>query len=352
MPANENIGVEIGTQIVTQGSTIYERLPNQLTPGFPGPGDPRADNIKFNTDTRWVVTTPNTGDTLPEGSPFSYGQDISVKATWWKKVNIVIWCDGITGHDAQTDLLNYVHVTKANDEAGYYPGPTPNNRYAFFSDGENVKFSVTGTDSQKIIQIPNTDRYYRFIGWRPTPPELISSALDWCDHNVQHIHQNVEFDVNCLKEEYAVFLDNSQAKIIVTTNDNGTNGWNNNENVKYRITWYDSTFYVSRFDVDGSSEGYTIPDDKINFPFGLSVDRPDPHYLVGVDTMFELKGWYLGEFKGFDPEGFRTITHSDNWYEGDMLNNINAIQTPIIVTAVYMPSDNTYTITYHSGLPV
>jgi hypothetical protein len=384
MPTNED-GIFIGTQNVAQGSPIQPRIPSELNPGFPQPGDARADNIKFNTDDHWILIDPNTGESLPEGSNFNYGQNISVKATWWKKVNIVIWCRDGTDISSQavTDLRSRVHTLTENATPGHYPGPNGFNQFAFFSDGDNVLFTVTDADSNKVVHIPNTNRYYRFIGWSEEEPILLSSALNpfqWCSFDLEHLHRNVEFDENCLKDEYAVFAggENSDPygniEIFVTTNGSDDQNspyyqsWDNTEKIEYKIVWgIDDEYnpHIQPFNsvpVDSNlNPKYQVENSHIPDYFSIETYNPSTegnyHYLSGRDendniVMYELQGWYLGVFKGFDPVEVAAIMQdTDRFIHGDVLRYVNTVYTPIELTAIYMPSQNQYTITYYSGLP-
>ena len=364
--AQEEDGIIIGYQQAAQGSPIVPKTPADFN--FPLPNDPRVDNIKFNNeDGRWRIFDTGTsydGQQLAEGSNYFYGRDIDVKATWWKKVNIVILCNNEETRQSTEDLTPYVHALN-----GHYPGPSPYNKFAYYSDNEDVTFNVTGT-TDRVITIGGGGtsgqivRTYRFIGWAATQPSVtlpMYQTFRWCSFDLQHTHENVTFDVNCRKDEYAMFIDGSAVEIIVTTNDYDNEnrfGWDNNTKITYTIHWQDDENPQTH-----TQEFNSIPVDPINPSYMAEVEHvgngfiiePNLHIQYGLDDLvYEFQGWYLNPtpFKGFEPDEFAAIQpylmHHPN---DDFSDIINTIQTPIVLTAVYMPASNQYTITYWSGLP-
>ena len=326
-------------------------LPSSFTPPFPPSTDPRANNIIFNPEDKWEIITPGEylGDQLAEGSSYEYGSDISVKANWLKKVLTNIWCPN-GGATAQTDLTPYVHVTN-----GTQPGPSPYDLYAFFSDGDSASFSVSGANN-RIVQV--SGRYYRFIGWSAIEPPVFQTSINpfyWCTQDLTHQHQNLTFNSVCLKNEYAAFVNGADVNIIVTTNDPGDMGlnWNNNDKINYKLTWSDNSNHIQPFNSIPQTQGnplYTAPTAHVGDYFTLETYSSGGENLHYLNT-YELQGWYLGTFSGFDPDDFAAIQSSPYFFTGDISERINAIMTPITVTAIYMPASNQYTITYYSGLP-
>lgn len=350
----------IGSQVVAQGFPFTPMTPQMFVPPFPGDDDPRKPNIIFNTDSdgKWKIFDSNPqydGETLNEYTNFNYGQSLKVQATWWKKVETVIWCFANTA-TAQNDLKPYVHVLN-----GHEAGPVPYDTYSFFPDNSDVTFNVSGTNN-RVILVGN-DRYYRFIGWSEVEPRIFTTVLNpfqWCDLNLTHIHENVTFDNSlCLKQEYAAFLYGTEVEIIVMTNDPGDMGlgWNNSDKIQYKLIWSDGTYHTQPFNsypnIDPNNPSYGDPDTTphIGDYFTLQTypaGGGSLHYLNGI---YELKGWLIGVFTGFDAQQFANIEQSDHFFAGDISQLIYAINTPIVVTAIYMPSDAQYTITYYSGLP-
>lgn len=353
----------IGSVQISQGAYIVPKTPSDF--GFPG-DDPRAANIRYDTSRGWLITTEGITDTyLPEGQTFQYAQDIDVDATWLKKVETIIWLDRGDSTDQQ-NLTPFVHVTNPDGTAGTEPGPSPNNLYAFFPDNHTtVKFSVdTQTDNQIVVG----DNRYRFIGWSEMQPQIFATATNpfhWCSGENPHYHQNIQFNSDCLKQEYATFIKGGAVEIIVKTNDpDGTpecKGWNNKEKVKFTIFWNDNnhTTYTHPFNslpvLNTPQFGsYIIPSQNPNASADLLLNSfhcetasPEINSMDGYD----LQGWYIGDFVGFDTTEFANLQDNPNYVRGYISQTIFPVSTPIVITAVYMPSSNQHTITYHSGLP-
>lgn len=351
MPNNNEVtGVQIGNQRIAANAPIQRKTPSDFL--FPTNEDPRRDNILFNTDPGggWIIFDPSglEDNHLHENTNYGFGEDISVKATWWKKVEANIWCaDG----SAQNALKPNVHVLN-----GHGAGPAPYNLYSFFSDGDTSEFSITGATDRKITV---GQEVYTFVGWTETEPLIFSlsaTPLTWCTTNLYHTHGNTSFNNLCKHDEYAVFIHGANIEIIVTTNDDGTKNWNNNtDKIGYKLTWEsDDTYWQAPFNSIPpipTNPPRTVPSTHFGDGFVLETSNPngEPLHYLGE---YELKGWYLGAYNGgFDPDAFAAIENSEQFFAGDTSALINAITSPIVVTAIYMPSDNQYTITYYSGLP-
>ncbi len=349
----------IGTQEVAYGGPILPKTPSDFTPPFPENSDPRKPNLMFNDVDKWTITTTEyAGEQLPEGSSYFYDQSIDVTANWWKKVAIVIWTQN-GNPTTQTDLEPYVHV----DNYAHYPTPPTYNTYGFYPDGTNVTFSVTGADTNTLVITVGGNRFYRFIGWAPSAPPVFETTLNpfqWCSRNTltPHTHNNVQFDDEyCLYEEYAAFIDGTGVEIKITTNDPGTMGWNNDNKNPYLLKWSNSleTHEDAFMTLFPSEIGnvYSAPDTQIGNSFTCELKTPSSQHWKGI---YEFKGWYLNPnpFRGFDPDEFAAIQATPYFFHhanDDMSDLIYAVQSEIVITAVWMPSSDTFTITYHSGLP-
>ena len=349
----------IGEQSIINGAQIEQRTPSQFS--FPSNDDPRKDNIVFNTDDHWIITTvgAHEGDSLPEGDVYEYGESIDVKATWWKRVQSIIWVDGTHNEltTARTDLMNHVTVT-----VGHQPSQSAEGKYSFFSDGDDVNFNVTGATSGVVTV---SSRSYRFVGWSSELPPFFelpnSNTFSWDSQNVAYLHSNVAFSPYCIKNEYACFINGANPEILVRTNDDGTNGWNNDSKKQYILTWDDSTTYTQSFNSNPAVTGwptYNGPEvnSRVGHYFRLITHEANAGELLTIEgadhRIYELKGWYVGDFDGFDEDEYTDdIESSDNFYPYNQSQCIYAISQMTVVTAVYMPSAIQYKIYYHSGLP-
>jgi hypothetical protein len=352
-------GRVLGTQNVVTGGPVAPRLPGSVEFPIPFPNlnnqleVAQAPNVIFNTDDKWEIYVPSQyeGQTLNESQPFNYNNNLDVRATWWKKVNIVIWCHG--SNYAETDLIPNVHVSGADaHEPG--PNPPPNELYAFFPDNADATFNITGS-TYKIITV--SDRVYRFVGWSDMQPVILSTSANpfqWCSMNLQHIHQNIEFNNICLHNEYAAFINGPDVRVRVKTN---IDKFNNNQNYKYRLIWEDDTHDESMFKSlvpIPSNPEYVVPDNKIGHQFYLVTYNPNGGGELPYIETYEFKGWFMGSFDGTDLQQYQDMVNSGAFYQTPPSYSpyIWALYTPIVVTAVYMPASDTYTIIYHSGLPL
>lgn len=353
MATSDNTPI-IGTQEISNGMTIVSRTPSQFPFPFPGSEDPRHDNIIFNTDDHWIITTsgPSYNSSLPEGEAYSYGGDIDVKATWWKRVQSIIWLDlsGAELTSARSDLMNYVIVNP-----GRFPNVSEEGKYSFFSDGDTVYFGVTEA-TNNVVTVSN--RSYRFIGWSHEVPPFFglpnNPPFVWDNQDINYFHQNVSFDAFCRKNEYACFINGENPEILIRTNGDNTTFWNNHDKIRYRLTWYDNVEHEQAFNSNppiGTIPTYSGSEvnARVGRYFRVSTKNPEHEYLKDdYNTIYQLKGWYVGNFEGFD---FETIRNSDEFYPYLTSQYIYVISSTTIVTAVYMPVSEQYSIIYHSGLP-
>ena len=157
-----------------------------------------------------------------------------------------------------------------------------------------------------------------------------------------------------MKNEYAAFVNGADVEIVVTTNDPGNMGWNNNGKIQYKLIWSDNSSHEERpfnsIPQEPANPSYMAPIPHVGDYFTLQTYSPSSENLHYLST-YELKGWFIGQFTGFNQAEFEAIQSNPYFFPGDISARIYATRTPITVTAIYMPADTTYTITYYSGLP-
>lgn len=360
MSENE-IGVYIGEQQVVANLPFDAKLPSTFPNPFPPAGDPRENNIIFNNNDGygWTIFDSQSGhynnQQLNESAPYSYGEDVEVRANWLKRVQTIIWCETTDNPQIPVqDLISHVHVAGGQ---GWDVDPQ-RGEYSFFPDNENVMFYITGANQNGVVVVDQ--RPYKFIAWATTPPpDDLAMRWDICSMGTQHTHQNVEFNNLCLHDEYAVFLDGENIKIYVKTNDDdGVEEFNYNMKIQYRLKWFNSVdthqqeFITIPPDPTITVPGpYEVPSSHILNSFTLEAcdNNGSPLYSI---REYELKGWYFGNYQGkFDPDAYQQLLTDPNFHPGYVSPQIQAYHTPIEITAIFMPSDNTFTITYYSGLP-
>ncbi len=337
------------------------------------------NNIRFDEVNKWKIINPS-GYSAPlaEGTNYTYGESLEVKATWWKKVLTHIFS---VDNPQQTaaDLIDNVSVG-----VGHEPD-TQHHSFAFFGENENVTFNITGNEQgTKFIIKPNNNQYY-FLFWANTS-ELVGwqgyvhITVDSYDfpYITNTSANNFVFNNLCLKEESAVFLNGADMQIVVRTNGDSANSvtsypWNDNEKIKFKLTWDDGTTEIVK-SFNSWDENNPPHYDPSNPPYSSSSNPSIPTSLYGhsftcipnftsnplwIDgDVHDFKGWYIGNFDGheddFDPADYATDTKFIPYVAGsnDFTSpRIMAAQRNIMLTAIYSRSSGSrYTITYYSGL--
>ena len=357
MPTNnEEYGVVLGIQEIASGAIITPKMPSVWN--YPSSSDPRINNILFNNQqgSGWIIVGPDgdehIGEYLTENAPFDYGTDITVKANWLKKIQVNIWCydnPSVAISDLQPNInvLGDNGVGMVNDEYG---------KHVFYPDNAQVQFVVTGANSNKIITV--SGRVYRFIAWaRTPPPEILSNRWEICTFDVtDNTHPAIVFNNDCIWDEYAVFLYGADVHVIVKTN---VEKWNNYEPYRYCINWRHNSSNPRRFNsvpLNPNNPAYIVPSANVGEEFSVDAKDINNGTLNFIEGTNKLRGWYFGNYQGGqNADAFEAIQSSDYYSpctdENYTSPNYRALQSEIIITAIYMPSSETFTITYYSGLP-
>ena len=308
----------LGTQEIAPNAIIQPKTPSEFET-FPYSNNP---NLRF--DGYWTIKSDSElkEQRLAENGTYDYGDNVSVEANWKKKVQTHIWCPGEEGElHAGDDLISHVHVYGGSDG-------DVNHSFEFFRTNETATFEISGA-TNRVIRVSG-DRTYTFLGWAHSLPSVYSiSSSQLCEDTNLVYSIYPQFSPNFLKEEWAYFLYGTEINVIVKTNITDLNNGSN----CYNYTMYGKNpeqkiFSTKSFSIDASD-------------FGKSFVCEPCNQTIGI---YEFKGWVLRDYDG-------TTVPIDLMTEEAITPNIFACYNPIVLTAVYVVSGTTYTITYYSGLP-
>ena len=362
----------LGSEDISSGSPIPVKRPSDWD--FPDTFYPLiSDNIRFDTINGWQIFQGGSGK-LPEGTNFNYNSDLEVKATWWKKINTVIF-SATNAQQTNIDLDSHVHVQTGHQDSG-----VTTDRYAFFGGDETVLFKIDGErEGTRIIE--ENGNTYTFLFWTYMTPQELENltsriTLDTRDmsYPVARADSQANRFINCLYNETAYFMEGTNVTIIVRTNDSGsTHTWNNTPKIQFEVVWLDDAQQTVT-SVKGPSpfDSGTVPhDNPINVapenvghffyvrPYIDSVSWTDPEW---IEPNYQFRGWYYGDFNGHE-EDFMPSQLPNNDPAHYYTNNSSYIhgnyETPVFcadrqfitLTMIYSKSTSQqYTITYYSGI--
>ena len=337
------LGEQIGVRYVGATTPIPVTQPSDF-PDFTMPSE-WVDNLRFDSNLqKW---TDANGDTLHEGAYFPswyQGTELDVQANWLKKVNTVIWCEPDRIATAQQELLPYVGVITGSFPANAYSS------YAFFNDTYFPTFRVTDANRNHQITIPSSYNVYTFVYWCDNDPlvnlNVDSTELTYtAEQNVSTLAPMIN---NFKKDEWAVFVFGTRVEVIVTTNLGDY--YHNSGKIQFShnltgIAPQPKPFMSIPPIVTNESLKYTLDNGM-----GAILQLTAPQEIGNADggIPWEFQGWYFSTTSAWSGG---TQTLPTDYYSQSLTCDVILLYSKIVMTAIYAPSSNYYTITYYSGLP-
>ena len=181
---------------------------------------------------------------------------------------------------------------------------------------------------------------YRFLGWATA---YGSDRVEWDSMETPWtLYHPINFlpSPQYIKNELAMFLYGNEIRLCVKTNLQEINV--GNEKFKYSLNISGHNPEIRFFNNYPEEQGAYPWKSFDSQDFGRSFNCRvcDDSLICGS---YEFRGWVRGDYDSTTPP-------SEFWTTSQETPTIDAIINPIIFTAVYLRSDNVYTITYYSGL--